>query len=278
MECLTLLVYFIKSYTLKVPAFYHPWRKKNDLKKKCKTKNNRKYSTNNNPKKPNKPKKPKKPNNPNDPKKPRQRTNRNSELTLTDYQKQAAIGLVLGDVSLEKATPNSNIRLRFDQSLALHALYIFFLYDLFKIFTLSPPKPTNRQPDKRTGKVYNSLIFKTRMLPCFNYLWDLFYLNRVKIVPLNIGELLTVVGLAFWIMDDGGVGSQGTLQLHTDSYTAEEVELLIKVLKSNFNINSRKSLKREGQWIIVIPKSEVPKVAELTISHMHPSMHYKLGR
>lgn len=123
MKCLTLLVYFIKSYTLKFHAFY---LKLFYLEKKCKTRKNRKYSTNNNPKKPNKPKKP---NNLNDPKKPRQRTNRNSELTLTDYQKQAAIGLVLGDVSLEKATPaepNSNIRLRFDQSLALHDLYIFF--------------------------------------------------------------------------------------------------------------------------------------------------------
>jgi len=69
-----------------------------------------------------------------------------------------------------------------------------------------PPKITNRKEDKRTGKVYNSLIFKTRMLPCFNYLWDLFYDNKIKKVPLNIGELLTEVGLAFLIMDDGGLG------------------------------------------------------------------------
>jgi hypothetical protein len=59
----------------------------------------------------------------------------------------------------------------------------------------------------RTGKIYNSLIFKTRMLPCFNYLWDLFYLERVKTIPSNIGELLSPIGLAFWIMDDGGLGT-----------------------------------------------------------------------
>nr|UEV87053.1 hypothetical protein [Grifola frondosa] len=116
------------------------------------------------------------------------------------------------------------------------------------------------------------------MLPCFNYLWELFYIDKVKTVPLNIGELLTEVGLAFWIMDDGGLGSNGTLNLHTDSYTLSEVNLLIEVLKRNFNINSRKSLKRPGQWIIVIPKKEVPKVAELTIGYMHPSMFYKVGK
>lgn len=115
------------------------------------------------------------------------------------------------------------------------------------IYTLTPPKSTNRKPDKRTGKIYNSLIFKTRMLPCFNYLWDLFYINKIKVVPLNIGDLFTAVGLAFLIMDDGGVGSNGTLNLHTDSYTLSEVNLLIEVLKRNFDINSRKSLKRPGQ-------------------------------
>ena len=92
------------------------------------------------------------------------------------------------------------------------------------------------------------------MLPCFNYLWDLFYIDKVKTIPSNIGDLLTEVGLAFWIMDDGGLGSNGTLNLHTDSYTLTEYNLLIDVLKRNFYINSRITIKRPGQWIIVIPK------------------------
>ena len=156
---------------------------------------------------------------PEKPKKPRKRANSDNPLTLTDYHKQALIGLTLGDVSLEKATSNSNVRLRFDQSISIHSEYIYFLYELFKVYTLSPPKSTNRKPDKRTGKIYNSLIFKTRMLPCFNYLGDLFYIDKVKTIPSNIGDLLTEVGLAFWIMVDGSLGSNGTLNLHTDSYT-----------------------------------------------------------
>lgn len=107
-------------------------------------------------------------------------------------------------MSLEKATANSNIRLRFDQG-TIHSDYLYLLYDLFKDYTLIPPKTTNRKSDKRTGKIYNSVIFKIRMLPCFNYLWDLFYKERIKIVPSNIKNLLTAVGLAYWIMDDGGL-------------------------------------------------------------------------
>ena len=37
-----------------------------------------------------------------------------------------------------------------------------------------------------------------------------FYINKIKTVPLNIVELLTEVGLAFWNMDDGGLESNGT--------------------------------------------------------------------
>lgn len=81
------------------------------------------------------------------PKIPRKRANSDNTLLLTDYLKQALIGLTLGDVSLEKATSNSNIRLRFDQSISLHSEYIYFLYELFKVYTLSPPKSTNRKPD-----------------------------------------------------------------------------------------------------------------------------------
>jgi hypothetical protein len=212
------------------------------------------------------------------PKKARKRINSDSPLIITDYLKQALIGLILGDVSLEKATSNSNVRLRFDQSSSIHSSYLYFLYNLFKDYTLTPPKSTNRKPDKRTGKIYNSLIFKTRMLPCNNFLWDLFYKNRIKIVPLNIQELLTEVSLAFWIMDDGGLGQSGQLILHTNSYSSDEVDLLIKVLKCKFNIQSRKSLKKVGQWIIIIPRREVYKVAELTADHFHSSMLYKIGK
>ena len=185
------------------------------------------------------------------PYKPRKRTNSNSTLILTDHLKQVLIGLTLGDLSVEKATPNSNVRLRFDQSSLVHSAYLMHLYDLFKDYTLSPPKSTNRKPDNRTGKVYNSLIFKTRMLPCFNYLWELFYKDRVKIVPMNIGELLTPIGLAYWIMDDGGLGSNGELILHTHSYTTSEIERLIIALKDNFGIHSSKK-----SWTMDVDNSQ----------------------
>lgn len=82
------------------------------------------------------------------------------------------------------------------------------------------------------------------MLPCFNYLCLLFYNDRKKIIPSNITDFLTEVGLAFFlnnIMDDGGVGSGGILNLNTDSDTENEIELLMDALTQNFNLKCRKS-------------------------------------
>jgi LAGLIDADG DNA endonuclease family len=68
----------------------------------------------------------------------------------------------------------------------------------------------------------------TYSLPCFNELFDLFYLDGKKIVPSNIAELLTPLGLAYWICDDGG-RYRNTVRLATDGFTLEEVNLLAKV-------------------------------------------------
>ena len=118
-------------------------------------------------------------------------------MTISFYLEQALIGLLLGDVHVARDGRRVNARLVFDQSKNEHSNYIYFLYELFKPFVATEPKSTNRKPDKRTGKVYDSLIFRTLAFPCFNKFYDLFYPNGKKIIPLNISELLTEVSLGF---------------------------------------------------------------------------------
>jgi len=60
-----------------------------------------------------------------------------------------------------------------------------------------PPKSRQFKPDIRTGKIYSQVYFNTYSLSCFNYYRDLFYVDGVKRIPLNIGELLTPVSLAY---------------------------------------------------------------------------------
>ena len=99
----------------------------------------------------------------------------------------------------------------------------------------------------------------------------------MKIIPSNISEYLTEVSLAFWIMDFGGKTTYGDLLLHTNSYTLEEVELLVSVLNQKFHLVCKVSQRRPNQWAILIPKRELHKVRALVSIYIHSSMEYKIS-
>src|SRR3954464_15869524 len=55
------------------------------------------------------------------------------------------------------------------------------------------------------GTLCNSVAFYTRCLPFLTELWNLFYVNGVKVIPnvVIMYYLLTPIALAHWIMGDG---------------------------------------------------------------------------
>ena len=116
---------------------------------------------------------------------------------LNSIQEEILVGILLGDASLERGKSTYNTRLRIEQSLESHKAYLYFLYSFFIDMTKTPPASPSRNPDKRTGKVYNSIKFQTLSFPCLNKFYELFYNNSIKIVPVNIAELLTARSLAF---------------------------------------------------------------------------------
>jgi hypothetical protein len=68
-----------------------------------------------------------------------------------------------------------NARFIFGQGL-VNQEYFFHVYDLFKSYCgTTGPYTSNNKPDKRTGKIYNMMSFKTFSLPCFSEFHDLFY-------------------------------------------------------------------------------------------------------
>jgi len=160
-------------------------------------------------------------------------------LQLSEIQKETLIGVLLGDAYLRRPKSSHNTKLVFDQSNNLHKDYLLHLYEVFEPLTVTSPKMTNRKPDIRTGKVYNSIKFSTLSLPCLNNYYELFYPNGKKIIPDNIDKLLTARSLAYLIMDDGGKSYYGQTIIHTRSYSKFEVELLQKAILINFGLTSR---------------------------------------
>src|SRR2546423_12397323 len=108
-------------------------------------------------------------------------------------------------------------------------------------YCLTEPRVYVHATHKVTGMIYSSITFQSLSLPCFNELYDLFYLGGRKRVPSDIGSLLTPLGLAYWICDDGSFDKKGGfVVLCTESFTTVEVEVLINVLNSKFDLKCYK--------------------------------------
>lgn len=188
--------------------------------------------------------------------------------------KSILVGLILGDTHVQQMTPNVNSRLMFKQG-AVHKEYISHLYELFRLFTETPIKETTRF-DERVDKTYNGLEFTTLRYPCFNEYRSLFYnIEGVKTIPANIGELLTPLSLAYWVMDDGTKQSSG-FTLCTDSFSLSEVKLLISTLKEKFDLNCNLVNYNNKSYRIYIKAESMGKFRDLVQPYIHSSMEYKL--
>jgi hypothetical protein len=128
------------------------------------------------------------------------------------------IGLALGDLYIRRVGQSVNTQLCFEGSIKL-VVYIRHLFFIFACFCASDPVI-------RLRTTSHFISFTTLVYPVFNYFRDLFYVNGVKIVPLNIGDLLTPRALAYWFMYDGYRDLSGFV-LCPDSFTLAEVLLLM---------------------------------------------------
>lgn len=207
---------------------------------------------------------------------PRKPNATKSLVELTAEQKDALVGTMLGDASMERAKTNHSPRVRFEQTFPGHASYVTLLYILFQKLVGQFPRVITRKLDPRTGNVYSTFSFKTLAFPCLTEYYNLFYINGIKVVPYNILELLTPRALAYWIMDDGGKGSYGEMILHTRSFTLSDVQLLQHAVSHNFGLRTRLIEKTPGQWVIVIPVKQVRPLKDIVAHYMTPSMLYKL--
>ena len=181
---------------------------------------------------------------------------------------------------MRRFSNKANTRIIFRQGSA-NTEYLLHLYNLFKQFVKSPPVITTIV-DKNTNKSRYNLSFSTLALPCFNDLYDLFYLEGPKRIPVNISEYITEVSLAYYryarIMDDGGLTGYG-FKLYTNAFRIEELSLLVDALNIKLGIVATiNKTSKSDQYSLYISKAQYPLVIKLVAKYMHPSMLYKLNR
>ena len=115
-----------------------------------------------------------------------------NEYELTSIQKEALIGIILGDGFLERGKSTHNTRIRIEQSYPEKSEYLKSLYKLLEPLTAMEPTILTRNNKKR-GLITQSLYFRTLAMPCLNYYYDLFYKDKIKVIPRNLDELLTAI-------------------------------------------------------------------------------------
>jgi hypothetical protein len=192
-------------------------------------------------------------------------------VRLASYQYSVIIGLILSDGWLNIASKtNKNARLGFAQS-ADHAEYFWFVFWSLSHYCSSYPIVRNR---KAFGKETIGLEFFTRS-PCITELHSVFYVNRIKVIPHNIYELLTPVALAHLIMGDGSVQRHGLI-ICTDSYSIQDVVLLMNVLVIRYRLECTLRVHRKNQYRIYIRQNSMSLLQRIVMPHMHSSMLYKL--
>ena len=190
------------------------------------------------------------------------------------------IGTMLGDGGLYRSSPTANVR--FEMSFGeKYKEFAFHMADLFKEFMNNPVKPIEI---KGVNKVYTNYRLKTKTLSVFNQYYEMFYKfnsdknKYIKIIPLNIFDLMDPIVLAYLIQGDGNFDkSRNRVRIYTNSYTKEEVENLALAINTKLNIYTAPLYDRKDQWILTIGAKNLELLRELVIPYFHPTMYYRLG-
>lgn len=176
---------------------------------------------------------------------------------LNKIQFESAIGLLLGDVSLQSQNNGKTYRLKFEWG-DLNKDYAFHVYFLFKEWILTKPKKRIR-----INKNNNEVItwwFQTFSHEAFNPLAKLFLSKQKKYVSKDlIKNNLTPRGLAYWFMDDGGKldysSNKGKgIVFNTHSFSKEENEQMCIELQNKFSLNCWIKMNKNKPTIIISGK------------------------
>lgn len=195
-------------------------------------------------------------------------------LSLNSLQREVLIGTLLGDGYLYPTVSGKYAYLRICHG-PKQKDYVWWKYGYFQDWVLSPPR--YQLQNKAIPQLGGYYWFKTIAHRQFLEYRQIFYLNREKIVPPNIGELLvSPLSLAVWYMDDGSLNGR-VLHLNTQGFSEKENLLLRSVLKHNFGIDC--SLNKSGNigkgYILYVPKAEAEKFLSLIDQHLRECMSYK---
>jgi len=202
-----------------------------------------------------------------------------SLVKLSQVQWEAAIGLMLGDASLQTQNNGKTFRMKFEWG-DKHKIYLYHVFNLFDEWVLSEPHKKVRFSPK--GNKVVSWGFATISHEAFNILAELFLNQRIKSISIDlIKNHLTARGLAYWFMDDGGKldynknSKNKSVVLNTQSFKDKEVETMAQQIMVKFHLDCEVR-SNKGKKVIVIKSVSYDKFLSLIDPYLLSEMRYKL--
>lgn len=180
---------------------------------------------------------------------------------LTDEQIELVVGSMLGDGYLVKTT--CGYAFRVNHGIAQKD-YVDWKHNKLCDFVNSKPRQSG-----------NTYYFRTVTHPKFIELREVFYRDRLKVIPKNLIEtLMNPFILSVWIMDDGSRDSR-QLRINTQCFSQEEQVFLQNVLRAKLGIET--TLNRDKQQFrLRVNAKSMGHLKELVMPYIIPSMFYKL--
>lgn len=189
---------------------------------------------------------------------------------INDEQKKLILGSLLGDASVIKKIKTSYFKVGHCEK---QKEYLMWKKSVLGNFV----NHVKKHIDPRGNSVmYNINTISHNEL---NFYRNLFYENNRKVIKRDLINLIKdPLSLAVWYMDDGSRGKYNC-RFSTDSFTKEENEILIDLLKINFDIKSRVcayTRNNKEYYFLTLNKNNTLKLFSLIAPYMQNCMKYKL--
>lgn len=193
---------------------------------------------------------------------------------MTQRQKNALIGMILGDAYLQQ-TGKQNARIRLEHSIRQRE-YLEWKVNLLRDYFQTKIQSLNRT-NTIWNKTYQYVRIQSTSSPEFGKLRKLFYRDSIKIVPKNINDIFkNGLSLAIWFMDDGYYYQRDKMSyIYIPKYEDESIGNLLSCLKENFNLMPVVKRKKKG-LVLVFSVIETKKLIELIKKFIVVSMTYKI--
>jgi transcriptional regulator with XRE-family HTH domain len=153
-------------------------------------------------------------------------------ISLNKFQEEVLIGTILGDSSIRfvhSKMKNSNLTFTHTPK---NREYFLLKYNIFKNIISSIGEYTCKSKFVKGNK----LVATGKALACMNIYQNIFYKNKIKIIPIEyLKQNFTNISLAFLFMDDGNKNGK-TINLNMQSFTLDELNQFVNFLKDKFNL------------------------------------------